>query len=75
MLRYLSGALTGLSITGTVAHVPDMPISPGDVDLSSAMMEPTGCTWDTESYPSATKVAEAASAPIVMSPEPYCEKR
>lgn len=31
--------------------------------------------WDTESYPSATKVAEAESAPIVTSPEPYCEKR
>ena len=31
--------------------------------------------WDTESYPSAKKVAEAVSVPIVTSPEPYCEKR
>ena len=30
---------------------------------------------DTESYPSATKVADAVSVPIVASPEAYWEKR
>ena len=37
--------------------------------------EKTRRSWDTESYPSATKVADAASAPIVTSPEAYWEKR
>lgn len=47
----------------------------GPLKTTTVVPVKTRGAWDTESYPSATKVAEAESAPIVTSPEPYCEKR